>query len=88
MPLVFMKQFRDVTADQNAAYQAIIEAPSPLTGLHAELMGDYDFVLADALASYPLTQDLGLKSQKALLCVKVKMDFQISPGKVIWEAGK
>jgi hypothetical protein len=88
MPLVFLKQFRDVTADQNAAYQAIIEAPSPLTGLRVELMGEYDFVLADALASYPLTQDLGLKSQKALICVKVKMDFQIGAGKVIWEAGK
>ncbi len=88
MPLVFLKQFRDVTTDGGAAYQAIIEAPSPLTGLHVELMGEYDFQLADELAGYPLLKDLGLKSQKALISVKVKMDFQIGAGKVIWEVAK
>lgn len=88
IPLVFLKQFRDVTADQDAAYQAIIEAPSPISSLHAELMGEYDFSLAETLASYPLAQDLGLKNQKAALCIKVKMDFAIGAGKVIWEAGK
>jgi hypothetical protein len=85
IPLVFLKQFRDVTVGGDAAYQAIVEAPSPLTGLHAELMDGYDFTLADALAGYPLAQDLGLKNQKALICIKVKMDFQIGAGKVIWE---
>jgi hypothetical protein len=86
MPLVFLKQFRDVTANENAAYQAIVEAPSPISGLHAELMGEYDFSLADTLASYPLAQDLGLKNQKALLCIKVKMDFEIGAGQIIWNA--
>jgi hypothetical protein len=87
MPLVFLKQFRDVTDDQNAAYQAIVEAPSPIHSLHAELMGEYDFSMAEALASYPLADDLGLKSQKAILSIKVKMDFEIGGGKIIWEAG-
>lgn len=88
MPLVFLKQFRDVTADQYAAYQAIIEAPCPITSLHAELMDDYNFTLADHLEGYPLAEDLGLYDQKAILSVKIKMNFQIGAGKVIWEAHK
>lgn len=87
IPLVFLKQFRDVTADQHAAYQAIVEAPSPITNLHAELMGEYDFSLSETLASYPLAKDLGLMNQKALLCIKVRMDFSIGAGKIIWESG-
>ncbi len=87
MPLVFLKQFRDVTAGDQAAYQAIIEAPSPISSLHAERMEEYDFSISEALASYPLAQDLGLKNQKALLSIKIKMDFEIGAGKVIWDAG-
>jgi len=87
MPLVFLKQFRDVTAGDQAAYQAIIEAPSPISSLHAERMGAYDFSILESLASYPLARDLGLKNQRALLSIKIKMDFEIGAGKVIWDAG-
>jgi hypothetical protein len=88
IPLVFLKQFRDVTADQNAAYQAIIEAPSPIKSLHAELMGDYNFSITNQMEGYPLSTDLGLTDQKAIMCVKIKMDFNIGAGKVVWEAHK
>lgn len=88
VPLVFLKQFRDVTAGQDAAYQAVVEAPSPITSLHAERMDEYDFSISETLAGYPLAEDLGLKDQKALLCIRIKMDFSIGAGKVVWEAYK
>lgn len=88
IPLVFLKQFRDVTADNQAAYQAIVESPCPFKNLHAEKMESYDFSIVNDLASYPLAQDLGLEDQKAVLGVKIKMDFQIGAGKIIWEATK
>lgn len=88
VPLVFLKQFRDITADNQAAYQAIVEAPCPYKNVHIERMGEYNLSLSDALESYPLYKDLGLTDQKPIFGVHVKMDFQISAGKIIWEAGK
>ena len=87
VPLVFLKQFRNAGSDGGAAYQAIIEAPAVVqrfTGLR--LMDEYQFNILNRLDSYPMADDLGLTSQKALLSFKLDMDFTVMQGKEVWNA--
>lgn len=87
VPLVFLKQFRNAGSDGGAAYQAIIEAPTVVqrfTGLR--LIDEYQFNILNRLDSYPMADDLGLTSQKALLSFKLDMDFTVMQGKEMWNA--
>jgi len=89
VPVAFLKQFRDVGTDGGAAYQAILEAPAivqRLTGFR--LIDEYQFSLVNHLDSYPLDNDLGLFSQKALMSFKLDMDFTFEAGRVFWQAGQ
>ena len=86
LPEVFMKQYRDVTNAQEACYQAVVEVPNVVkkfTGL--PLFDKYNFKLED-VASHPMAQQLGLKSQESVFSFWLKMDFVVEDGRVIWQA--
>jgi len=89
VPVAFLKQFRDAGSQGGAAYQAILEAQAivqRLTGFR--LIDEYKLALVNNLDSYPLANDLGLTSQKALMSFKLDMDFTFEEGQVIWQAGQ
>ncbi|MFE4107284.1 hypothetical protein [Almyronema epifaneia] len=73
VPIVLLKQFRDVVRGDRACYQAIVETPAQLTALQAGgLLGaehlGYQFTVAiGQFASHPLVQDLGLTTQGSSL---------------------
>jgi hypothetical protein len=87
VPLVFLKQFRAADHADGAAYQAILEAPTVVQRFNGfRLMDEYEFTILNNLASYPLTNDLGITSQKAILSFKLDMDFIIPGGPTIWQS--
>ncbi len=86
LPQVFLKQYRDVADAQNACYQAIVELPNVVRSFNGFLLPHkYNFTLED-VASHPLGEQLGLKSQESALSFWIKMDFTVADGKVIWQA--
>jgi hypothetical protein len=87
VPLVFLKQFRAADHPDGAAYQAILEAPTVVQRFNGfNMLDEYQFTLINNLASYPLTNDLGITSQKAALSFKLDMDFIIPGGPTIWQS--
>lgn len=89
VPVVFLKQFRDSSTEGGAAYQAILEAPAVVQRLAGfRLIDEYEFTLVNNLDSYPLANDLGIASQKALMSFKLDMDFTFQGGRLIWQPGQ
>ena len=89
VPVVFLKQFRAADLPGGAAYQAILEAPAAIqrfTGF--SLIDEYEFSLVNNLASFPLANDLGITSQKALISFKLDMDFTFQTGTTIWQVAE
>ncbi len=92
VPMVFLKQFRDVADGARARYQAIIEAPSNVVGLPklGLLHGDYE-LLVHHLDSHPIDTDLGVVAApqpiKPIASFWGKFDFVLQNGKEIqvWE---
>jgi hypothetical protein len=86
MPMVFLKEFRDVTDGKQACYQDVVEAPIQLTRLHTGgwLPGEYEINIGQ-YASHPIVSDLGLHGA----CVKVEaawymeFDFVLGNGKKV-----
>jgi hypothetical protein len=89
VPLVFLKQFRDVADGRRACYQAIVEAPAqvlrfraggPLSGTHRVTLHHYD--------SCPIARDLGLNpaGQTALGAWYSDFDFLMGNGREVWRA--
>jgi len=64
VPLVFLKQFRDIADAGRACYQAVCEAPAKITSFQKGhlLPGDYEVNIAQ-YDSHPLQTDLGLAPQ-------------------------
>src|SRR5262249_39228246 len=64
VPLVFLKQFRDVADGRRACYQAIVEAPAQVLRFRTagELRGAYRVVLHH-FDSCPIARDLGLTAE-------------------------
>lgn len=86
MPLVFLKQLRDVAGD-GACYQAIVEANARLESFRGfELDNAVDFVL-QTLDSHPIAEDIGAQSQRATLCFDAEIAFTMEAGRVVWQAG-
>jgi hypothetical protein len=86
MPLVFLKQFRDIGGGSDVCYQAITEAPARIDRFHGfHLDNEYDLVLQD-LDSHPIRAELGVASQRASLCFDAELDFSALPGRVVWKA--
>jgi hypothetical protein len=87
LPLVFLRQLRDVRQPELAAYQAIIEAPARLTRYRgASWLGDqHDLAIADS-GSLPLVRELGLESAtpRPLLASRARFDFVMERGRELW----
>ena len=88
VPMVFLKQFRDIADAELACYQAIVEAPSKLTKWHGGGFMSPRTLRITQADSHPIVRDLGLAGAevKTELGFWTKIDFQLRNGKVLWEA--
>ena len=88
LPMIFLKQFRDIIDPTKACYQAITEG----NGIVDEFLGgwflgsEYEITIED-MASFPIANDLGLKSK---IIVKnpfwTHTNLRFDSGKVLWKA--
>jgi uncharacterized protein with NAD-binding domain and iron-sulfur cluster len=92
VPMVYLKQFRDVADGANACYQAIVESPNRLTALDGAgfLPGDWELAI-DQFATVSLIDKLGLKCTSpgvatAAFHFWVQMAFTAAPGEVVYRA--
>lgn len=89
VPMVFLKQFPDVTDPKFACYQAIVEVPSKMTHFNTAslLHGKYRIKIGD-FDSHPVCKDLGLTSDtiEPLMSYYVNFDFEIGNGTIVWQA--
>ncbi len=94
VPMVFLKQFRDVVDPTAACYQAILESPARVEGLPIgwPLLEPASITLWD-YASHPIAGELGLGTplDGVLRCtapvgVEVHFDFLVELAEVRWRA--
>lgn len=87
-PVVFLKQIPDSDDGRWAAYQAIVEAPITLTGVHSaqHLPGGYTLTL-HGIDSHPIEDDFGLATgAEAIVDFYTDFDFTLGRGSVLWQA--
>ncbi len=94
VPMVFLKEFRDVVDPTQACYQAILESPARIEGWPTGglLTGEHVVTLHD-YASHPVAAELGLGTPTdgvlvltPALALHVEMDFLVELATVIWQA--
>lgn len=88
LPVMALKQFRDVAEPDRACYQAITEANIQITALHGGgFLGDYRVTLHD-LDSLPIRRDLGLGPDPLtpLAAWWIDYDFRLESGVERWNA--
>ena len=89
LPMVFLKQFPNVTNPGYACYQSIVEVPSQMTHFNQGcfLDGEYE-VTINNYASHPVADDLGLPSNKLAPVASfwVDFEFEIGNGAEVWRA--
>lgn len=88
LPVLSLKQFRDVAQPDRACYQAITEAPIQVTAIHGGgLLGEYRVTLHD-LDSVPIRRDLGLGPDPLtpLAAWWIEYDFRLEAGVERWNA--
>ncbi len=93
VPMVFLKQFRDVADPTRACYQAIVEAEVRQTGgLAGGMLGhDYELVVRDH-PGFPIASRLGLVGRRqgdevvvpVRLPLSLELDFMLDTGRVVW----
>jgi uncharacterized protein with NAD-binding domain and iron-sulfur cluster len=90
VPMVYLKQFRDIADGANACYQAIVESPNKLTALHGAgfLPGDWELAI-NQFATVSMIDKLGLKCTSpgvatAAFHFWVQMAFTAAPGEVVY----
>jgi hypothetical protein len=95
VPVINLKQFRDVRDSTKACYQALVECPCELVRLTGAgpLPGNFTAAILSC-ASHPIVADLGLGAPApngmtelpVRFAFWVKMDFRTLDGNVIWQA--
>jgi hypothetical protein len=80
---VFLKQFRDVRADTDAVYQAVVEAPIRFLSTSVRPSLEPWSVEITPLDSHPIARELGVVTQTTRLSFEVKMDMIAEPGRVV-----
>ncbi len=89
VPIIFLKQVRDVRDSVSACYQAIIEASCKVTAFRSgrHLAGEFG-LLAENFSSHPIADDLGLIGGSTLVDFSffVDIDFEMDVGKELWRA--
>ena len=84
---IFLKQFPDA-AGIKAVYQALVMAPAKVTAVHSvSLLGDEYECTVHPFDSFPLDRTLGLAlgSQRAILPFHISMDFEVTPGRELFD---
>lgn len=89
MPVVYLKQFRDVTNPAAACYQAIIESNTTVHGFHGAGLLPFGFNLKTfPMASVDVAGHFGFdNSTKIDIAMWAKLDFSVDLGKEVWRAG-
>jgi len=88
IPVLALKQFRDVALPDRACYQAVTESIIKVTRLHGGgLLGDYRLTLQD-LESTPIARDLGVPEGPLtpLAAGWILYDFRFEAGRELWKA--
>ena len=89
VPMVLLKQFRDISDPQTACYQSICECYGKIDHFRQGglLRGEYEFCL-NHLDSHPLAEDLGLQvgTQEVKSGYWFDYDFSMLTGKEIWRS--
>jgi hypothetical protein len=90
VPMMFLKQFRDVDDSATCCYQAIVEAPCRLTAWHGGGFLDNHVLTIRHADSHPIAADLGLPSGpiETGWGFWASYDFTVLPGTVRWQAGR
>jgi hypothetical protein len=90
IPMVFLKQFREVGTATGACYQALVGAAADQIDLHSIRLLLRRFRLkVESLATQPIAQALGLElDPRGQLFIpggmRVRYDFRLNEGHVIW----
>jgi hypothetical protein len=91
VPMVYLKQFRDVADGRNACYQAIVESPNrvtnPLDIRAGWLEGDWE-IAVEQYASVKMIDHLGLHADggvaRSAFHFWITMAFTAEDGTVVW----
>jgi hypothetical protein len=87
IPMLFLKQFRDVVQPLKASYQAIVETTAFSSRVHeGRILGSNYDVLVERCDSHPICADFGMPAAGPLrskISFYVNFDFQIGLGTVI-----
>jgi hypothetical protein len=90
MPIVMLRQLRDLADPELAAYQSIVEAGAHVTGYRGATWsaGDAHEIRVHEHASMPLVSELGLESAtpRALASSHARFDFVVDAGREVWRA--
>lgn len=96
VPMVHLKQFRDIKYGERACYQAIVESPSKLLNFRSGGLlstgskpSDLFQVKVNEFDSHPIVSELGLKTggeQIAKTAFWLDFDFKVESGQEIWRA--
>jgi Acetoacetate decarboxylase (ADC) len=85
LPNVFLKQFRSVQDGLQAAFQQVTEADYEITKLSAWPVLRQHRLTVHRLDSHPVIDELGLQSQTLAAAYRVKMNFNVGGGRVLWD---
>jgi hypothetical protein len=89
VPLVFLRQFRDVADGRRACYQSVVEAQARVLHFHGagHLPGDYRLKVG-SFESHPIVRELGLSGPEpdALAAWYADFDFILENGRELWRA--
>jgi hypothetical protein len=87
IPMLFLKQVRDVVQPQKAAYQAIVETTPFSSKVHeGRILGSNYDVIIEQCDSHPICSDFGMATTGALrakISFYVKFDFEIGLGTLV-----
>jgi hypothetical protein len=88
MPVVYLKQFRDVVDPTAACYQAIIESNTTIHAFNGAGLLPFGFnVTTVPMASVDVAKNLGFDvSTNVDIAMWAKMDFSVDLGREIWRA--
>jgi hypothetical protein len=86
-PMIFVKQFRDISDTEGTCFKGVVTADATLIGLPHDTrisLSEYRLSLAD-FASQPIARDLGLAigDQPLWMILATEVDFVMELGKVV-----
>jgi hypothetical protein len=89
VPILFLRQLRDIEEPTRAAYLEVIEAPARLTRFHRGGLLPAPFeVRFTANATFPIAEELGLRpaGHPVRSALWMAFDFLMDRGKTLWRA--